>query len=278
MDERQQRGEVAHQLNVSVLIAARDEEELLPGALASVRHWAGEVVVVLDPRSCDRTREVAAAGGAVVLEHPFVDSSTQLAWGVEQCRYDWVFILDADERADARVGVACARVLANPRCAAYRLRRRNLAFGRVLRFGDWGGDRVVRLLHRRQGKLAGGMHWRVEAARIGRLAGWIEHHTLRSLPQYLPKLEHYATLGAQQLLAAGRRGGLGVGVLRGGWRFCRAYLVRLGFLDGQAGLLVALLGAWGTFLKWALLYELQGRRGGAGQAPEAPVPPGGAWR
>ncbi len=263
---------------VSVLIAARDEEELLPGALASVRDWAGEVVVVVDPRSRDRTREVAAAGGAAVLEHPFTDSSTQLAWGLEQCRYDWVFILDADERADARVGPACRAVLAEPHCAAYRLRRRNLAFGRVVRFGDWGGDRVVRLLHRRQARLSGGMHWRVEAARIGRLAGWIEHATLRSLPQYLAKLERYAAEGAQRLLTAGRRGGVGTGVLHGGWRFCRAYLLRLGLLDGWAGLLVALLGAWGTFLKWAMLFEMRAGLGGGGGASGGSARQGGARR
>jgi hypothetical protein len=49
------------------------------------------------------------------------------------------------------------------------------------------------------------------------------------------------------------------------WRFLRAYVLRLGFLDGVPGLVVAALGAGGTFLKWALAWEA-----GATAGPQRP--------
>ncbi len=246
---------------VSVLCTARDEEAQLPHALATVTGWADEVVVVVDPRSTDRTREVALSAGARALEHEFVSSGAQCNWGLAQCVHEWVLVLDADERVDPRLRAAVEAAVAAPTAAAYAVRRRNLAFGRRLRFGDWGADTVVRLLDCRQARFSErAVHGVVEAPSVGRLAGAIEHHTLRSLEQYAPKLRDYAHRGAAELIAAGRGSSAATVLIRPVWRFLRAYLFRLGFLDGGPGLVVALLAAHGTFLKWALAWEHTTRR------------------
>lgn len=241
--------------SVSVLLTARDEAEQLPAALADLPAWAAEIVLVVDPRTTDATREIARGAGAEVLEHTFESSSQQLGWGMGRCANDWVFVLDADERLGGGLGdevVAAAASAAHP---AYSVARRNLAFGRALRFGDWGGDRVTRLLDRRRVSLVGGMHWRVEAASVGRLRGVLLHDTLRSLDQYLPKLHDYARRGAEDALARGASSGPVTIAARTTWRFVRAYLLRLGFLDGAAGLVVAGLGAYGAFVKWTRVWQ-----------------------
>jgi glycosyltransferase involved in cell wall biosynthesis len=241
---------------VSVLCTARDEEEQLPQALATVAGWADEMVVVVDPRSRDHTRGIAASAGALVFEHDFVSSAAQCNWGLARCRQDWVLVLDADERVNARLRAAIERAVASPTAAAYAVRRRNLAFDRCLRFGDWGADSVVRLLDRRQARFAErAVHGIVQAPSVGRLEGAIEHYTLRSLEQYAPKLRDYAHRGAADLIAAGRRSSAAAVLVRPVWRFLRAYLFRLGLLDGGPGLVVALLAAHSTFLKWALVWE-----------------------
>ena len=99
------------------------------------------------------------------------------------------------------------------------------------------------------------MHGAVEADSVGRLGGALEHHTLRSLAQYLPKLDDYASRGAADLLAAGSRPSLARACLHAAWRLLRGLVLRLGFLDGWPGVLVAALGAWGTFLKWVRAWE-----------------------
>lgn len=246
---------------LTVLLSALDEEEQLPGALASVEGWAAEVLVVVDPRTKDRTREVAAGAGARVLEHPYESSGAQSNWGLGQCRTDWVFVLDADERATPGLKDGIGRTLAAPTHAAYSVRRTNFAFGRPLRFGDWGSDEIVRLIDRRQARFVKrAVHGAVSAPFVGRLRGAVEHYTMRSLAQYMPKVHDYALRGAADLLAAGRRSTLLGVVLHAKWRFVRSFVVRLGFLDGSTGLVVAVLAAYGTFLKWALVWESSTRR------------------
>jgi glycosyltransferase involved in cell wall biosynthesis len=246
---------------VSVLVTARDEEAQLPGALASVAEWAAETLVVVDPRSTDRTAEIARAAGAAVLPHAYASSAAQCNWGLERCAHDWVFVLDADERATPALGDAIGRALVAPGHAAYEVRRTNLAFGRRLRFGDWGADRIVRLLDRRRARFEErAVHGAVLAPSVGRLEGTIEHHTLRSLPQYAAKLHDYARRGADDLLGDGRRATVVGAAARAEWRFVRAFVLRLGFLDGGAGFVVAVLGAYGTFLKWAAVWDATTRR------------------
>ena len=230
-------------------------------ALASVAGWAGEVVVVVDPCTSDRTREVAQEAGARVLEHEFSSSAAQCNWGLEHCDDRWVLVLDADERVTAPLRDEIQRVLAAPSCAAYAVRRANFAFGRRLHFGDWGRDEVVRLLDRTQARFVErAVHGAVRAPSTGRLSGVLEHFTLRTLSQYLPKLHDYALRGAADLQVRGRRAGVLVVLAHAEWRFVRSFVLRLGFLDGGAGFVVAVLAAYGTFLKWAAVWETTRRR------------------
>lgn len=83
---------------LTLCLIARDEEEMLPGCLASVAGVADEVVVV-DTGSTDRTMEIARAAGATVLVRPWDDDfSAPRNLGIEHARGDWILILDADER------------------------------------------------------------------------------------------------------------------------------------------------------------------------------------
>ncbi|MGC8915889.1 MAG: glycosyltransferase family 2 protein [Thermoanaerobaculum sp.] len=239
-------------LELSVLITAKNEEEMLPGALASVAGLASEVVVVVDEASTDGTETVARASGARVLHHPFLSSAQQINVGLKECRMPWVLVLDADERVAPRLASALAARLPSAQEDAFAVRRVNWALGQPVRFGDWGWDWVVRVVRRgvvwfseRE------VHGVAEAGRVGKLEGHLDHLTFRSFRQYLPKVVDYALRGASQAMAEGKRCSLPLAVARAEWRFVRSYVLRLGFLDGSVGLVLAVLAAYGTFLKWA---------------------------
>ncbi len=86
-------------VRVSVVIPTLDEERLLPTTLESVRTDASEVLVV-DGGSTDRTRALAAAAGARVLDSPR-GRGPQLDRGAREARGDWIVFLHADTRLEA---------------------------------------------------------------------------------------------------------------------------------------------------------------------------------
>jgi rSAM/selenodomain-associated transferase 2 len=85
-------------VSVSVVIPTLNEETLLPGAIESVRRDAAEVLVV-DGGSSDRTRPVATAAGARVLEASR-GRGPQLDRGAREARGDWIVFLHADTRLE----------------------------------------------------------------------------------------------------------------------------------------------------------------------------------
>jgi hypothetical protein len=150
---------------------------------------------------------------------------------------------------------------------AYCFPRCSLFQGRWIRHGDWYPDRQTRLWQRGQARWGGvDPHDKIQAdGPIGRLRGELWHYAAESFDQQMRKTMLYADLFARQCDDEQRQVGMTDLVFRPPWRFVRGYFLRLGFLDGMAGLSVAWLGAIYTFLRYAKAIEMQ-QTGG-------PVPP-----
>ena len=245
-------------LPVSVCIITKDEEGNLPDCLASVK-WAEEIVVV-DSRSKDRTREIAAAAGARVIERDFPGHVEQKNFAVEQARHDWVLCLDADERLSPGLVASVQGALEAPGGAAgFEFARLTFHCGHPIRHGGWYPDRKLRLFDRRKGKWGGrNPHDRVEVrGPVGRLDGDLLHDSYRSLSDHLRQIDFFTTISAKEKRARGVRSSLARMALRPAWKFLRMYVLKAGFLDGPQGFVVAVLGSYYVFLKYAKLRELE---------------------
>ncbi|HET6725547.1 MAG TPA: glycosyltransferase [Gammaproteobacteria bacterium] len=88
--------------DVTVLIPARDEEDVLPQTLAALRNQSATLrIIVIDDQSSDATATVARAAGAEVIStSPLPDDWTGKLWALEhgrkQARTRWLLLLDAD--------------------------------------------------------------------------------------------------------------------------------------------------------------------------------------
>lgn len=219
--------------------------------------WAGEVIVV-DAGSQDGTAAQASAAGARVI-NGVSGIAAQRNAGIEAARHEWIFALDADERIGPDLAAELARVIAAPRHEAYRVRRRNLFHGHVLRRGHWGRDWVVRLFKR--GRKFGGKTahpgLEIPMSEQGELISELDHTPYKDLGHHLDKIIVYSRMSAADLAAQGRRASFSDLALRPAFRFLRDYLLHGSVLDGRLGVIHAGMSAASVFFKYAFLWEKQ---------------------
>jgi glycosyltransferase involved in cell wall biosynthesis len=246
---------------ISACIIARDEEDRLPECLASLG-WCDEVLVV-DSHSTDRTREVAAAAGARVIERDWPGHVAQKEFAIRAAHHEWVFCIDADERVSPELAAEIASLGARDfeTHAGFSMPRASLYLGRWIRHGTWYPDRKLRLFDRRRGRWGGrDPHDRVEVSGpVRSLAGELRHEPYRSFEDHLATIDHYTSVTARELHAEGRRARLIDWLVRPPLRFLDFYVWRRGFLDGWRGLLLAYLAAHYVRLRYAKLWLMDRR-------------------
>jgi glycosyltransferase involved in cell wall biosynthesis len=245
---------------ISAVLITLDEEPRIAAALESVRFC--DEVLVMDAGSTDRTRDIAEAAGARVVVRPWEGFTAQRNHAVTEARHDWVLAVDADERVTPalRAQIESARS-AGFTHAGYRIPRVAFYLGRWIRGTDWYPDPQLRLFDRRRGRWSGGLiheSVRVEGS-VGRLNGELEHYSYDDISDHLTTIDRYTTLWARQAHSEGRRAGVLDGCLASSWAFLRNYILKRGFLMGEAGLTISTLNAYYTYVKMVKLRELARR-------------------
>jgi glycosyltransferase involved in cell wall biosynthesis len=255
---------------VSVVVLTRDEEPNIRRCLASVA-WADQVVVI-DSGSTDDTVLIARSLGAEVVEQPWLGFCAQreFALRLPLLRRDWVYFVDADEWVSPQLADEIGVRLQAPSCAAFAHRLRLVFQGTWIRHCGWyPGSWVVRLVDRRYTKYDGnlvGERACVDGP-IRRLRNDIVDDDLKGLVAWLHKHVRYAQLEADrrgpqtslpQRLRMLRSREDTRPMIRAVFKdvvfpyvpaksaalFIYMYIVRLGLLDGLAGLRFCLFHAW----------------------------------
>ena len=240
----------------SAILITKNEERNLARTLESVKDF--REIVVVDADSSDRTREIAKGFGARVFTRSFDDFSAQKNFALNQATGEWIFSLDADEVPDEQLIQSIQAVLQNGAQteAAYAVHRRNLHFGRELRWGGQGRDFPVRLFRKDRGRFTHPIHEVVEVdGKVGRLAGTLLHVSNQSVGEYLEKLSQYTGLEAQVLKQSGKKISFWDWGFKPFARFFYTYFLRLGFLDGFEGFLFHALSSFYLAIKYCRVSE-----------------------
>jgi glycosyltransferase involved in cell wall biosynthesis len=257
---------------VSVVVLTQDEESNIGRCLASLA-WADQVVVV-DSGSSDNTVPIARSLGAQVVDQPWLGYSGQreLALRLPEIRNDWVYFVDADEWVSPQLASEIAMRLRDPSCAGFAHRLRLVFQGTWIRHCGWySASLVVRLVDRRHATFNGAVFGERACidGPVGRLRNDIVDEDLKGLAAWLHKHVCYAQLEARR---RGRPVPLSHRLCRIRDRdrtdtrplvrvvlrelifptvpakplalFCYMYFVRLGLLDGLAGLRFCFYHAW----------------------------------
>jgi glycosyltransferase involved in cell wall biosynthesis len=264
---------------LSAFLITHDEERHLPGCLESLRGLADEIVV-LDDGSTDRTVELARRAGARVEHRAFDDFGHQKQAALDLTRGEWVLSIDADERVTPALAAEIRRVLDDPAAAdGYWIRREIVYLGARLRHGGAESDWVLRLARRARTRFAllpVREHLLVDAP-TRRLRGTMDHIKYRTLDEHLRTMDRYTTVIAERKRSRGGRF-QPWHLLRIPWELFVRLILKLGVLDGRAGIIHAVMAAFYGFLKYAKMWpggsDAGGAptAGGAGEAPGEPNP------
>ena len=252
---------------LSIVVVAKNEVARSGACLASAA-FADEVLV-LDSGSTDRTAALARAAGAKVTATDWPGYGPQVARGFAMATGDWVLSLDADERIPADLQREILAAIAGGSHDGWRIPRWSAFCGRFLRHGGWRPDRTLRLGRRAKAGFTDHFlhaHMTLDGS-VGDLASSRVHLSYPDVHDVLEKLDRYSSGSARDMLARGRQGGLGRAIGHGLAAFVRTYVVKLGFLDGRHGLMLAIYNAEYAYYKYLKLWFLQSPPG----QPEFPA-------
>jgi glycosyltransferase involved in cell wall biosynthesis len=222
---------------ISVLILAKDEAENLPSCLSTV-NWANEVIVVVDRATRDQTAVIARRGADLVAIRTFDDFANQRNAALGLASGEWVFAIDADERATPELAAEIRRVTSDPRIthSGFRVPIRSIVLGRPFRFSGTQYDRPLRLFRRGAGRWVGAVHETVDLnGTAGQLTQALQHRTIPDMQTFLRKINEYTTLEALKFEREGRPYRMTDLTLRPFWTFAKLYLGKQGFRDGLEG-------------------------------------------
>ena len=91
--------------------------------------------------------------------------------------------------------------------------------------------------------------------KVEKLNGEFLHYTKRNLSEHHKVLDNYTTLASEYLVKNGKTvGGFGI-FINSISAFVRTYILKQGFRDGIAGLIIAMFTAYSVFLKYAKVWE-----------------------
>jgi glycosyltransferase involved in cell wall biosynthesis len=243
---------------LSVVIITKNEASRLRATLESVR-FADEIVV-LDSGSDDGTVELAREYTDKVFVDPvWPGFGEQKNRALAHATGDWVLSLDADERVSVELQREIRSAMTGGGQSVYALPRLSSFCGRDIRHSGWWPDYVPRLFKRGAARFSDDkVHERlIFQGAAGRLKKPLQHLSYQTVEEVLDKVNRYSSAGAEQMVARGKKGSVGIALARGLWAFLRAYVLRAGFLDGREGLLIAVSTAEVTFYRYVKLYYRQ---------------------
>lgn len=247
---------------LSVVVITYNEEYNIARCLDSVKAIANEIIV-LDSYSNDATKAIALKKGAKVYEQVFLGYVEQKNKALEYAENDYVLCLDADEALDETLIASIKALNKNYENAdAYDMNRCTQYCGKFIRHGAWYPNRRVRLFNKKVAKWGGiNPHDVVvfDGAKVRKryLKGDILHYSYNDLEEHIIQNNRFSTISAMSYFKMGKRSGFIKMSVNPCWAFINSYFLRMGFLDGYFGYVIAKNIANLTFMKYYKLYALQ---------------------
>ena len=229
---------------LSVVIIAKNEEKFIGDAIRSAE-FADEILI-LDSDSTDDTCKIAKQLGARVENQAWLGFGPQKNRAVDLATNDWVFVLDSDERIPPKLCSEIITTLKNPSFDGYFVGRLNNFFGKDIKTCGLYPDYSVRLFNRAKGRFNDvPVHECVEIeGKVAKLKNHMIHLAYSNVDEFIEKQRYYSEI-------SNKKKNIVKAIINPCWTFFKLYFIKLGFLDGWHGYIIAKIYAKYTFWKYS---------------------------
>lgn len=249
-------------MDISVAILTKNEEKNIEDCIKTLEGY--DEVIVIDDGSTDNTMNIAKKLGASVYEHTLDgDFASQRNFALKKAKGTWVLFIDADERLSPALNYEIHNQIndAMSNFSGFYLRRIDKIWGRKITHGESSQTRFLRLAKKNSGEWEGKVHerWTVKG-KVGLLNHPLMHLPHQTLREFIAEINYYTDLRAAELKEKRTKVRQGEILLYPAAKFFQNYFIRLGVLDGIAGLIQAILMSFHSFLVRGKLWLLLQKR------------------
>ncbi|TXE16929.1 glycosyltransferase family 2 protein [Psychroserpens burtonensis] len=249
-------------IKLTVIIPTKNEIDHIESVIASV-DFADEILVI-DSFSNDGTFEKAQTLATKVLQREFDFYGVQKNYAISRAKYEWILLIDADERVTADLKTEILSILNDGKIChdAFRIKRINHFMGQRVNYSGWQNDNVIRLFKRDLCQYNDrNVHEALQVnGTIGELKHSFLHYSYRSFDLYMQKMNHYANLQAKDYDDKTGRLTPYHFIIKPFWGFFKHYIVQSGFRDGIVGLTIGYIQGYVVFIRYVKLWLLRRNR------------------
>jgi len=222
---------------ISAVVITRDESHIIGKTITALIDTVDEVIVI-DHHSTDNTAEIASNLGAQVIVRPWEGYSKAKNFGNQQASNDWILSIDADEVISEELATSISQ-LKPKNNTVYQLDRANMYCGEWVKHCGWYPDWKVRLFNKQNTRWVGDyVHEDLSfdiSPQVVQLEGKLWHHSYITEVDHQTRMIKYAKLGAEKIIAAGKKPSRLKQILSPSFRFFRTLILKKGILDGALG-------------------------------------------
>ena len=245
-----------YKVKITANIITLNEEKNIEAVIRSVQTVCDEVLVV-DSLSTDKTCEIAEKLGAKIIKQEYLGDGPQKAFGEPLAKNDWILSIDADERLDLNAIEEIKKLdLENTPYDGFSFARKTYVGNNFIKL--WYPDRVTRLYNRTKceySKLKG--HAKVETNNVCNLKADMLHYSYEDYIHMIRTTEKFIKRGAVISYEEGKRSSSFDPFIHGVGALFKALILKGGAFHGIHGWNVAVISAFSSYMKYALMLEMQ---------------------
>jgi glycosyltransferase involved in cell wall biosynthesis len=242
---------------ISALAITYNEESNIESYIKSLS-FADEIIIV-DSNSTDETAKIAKQNNVTFIQREFDNFSNQKNFAISQANYDWIVFFDLDETISHELAEEIQKKIAsNSNTVAYNVKRNFHFMGKHIKYSGFQNDLAIRVFKKKHCKYNNKLvHETLEVnGKIETLKNRSEHYSYKGYDNYNDKLTRYSKLQAEMLYKKNVRPNLYHFLVRPWYRFFHQYIIKLGFLDGKEGFILAYLSAFAVYKRYIQLWTM----------------------